>query len=568
MSLEEQIKVARGNQPADLLIQNARVVDVLSGDIVATDVAVHAGKVVGFGAYEADHVLDLEDRYLCPGFMDGHLHIESTMLIPPEFARTVVPHGTTAVMADPHEIGNVLGIEGINYMLRSSEGLPLTVYIMLPSCVPATDMETSGAELTSDDLALMLPRERVLGIAEMMNYPGVLAADPKVLNKIRIAGGRRVDGHAPGLSGRDLAAYIGAGIHSDHECTSADEAREKLRLGMYIMVRQGSTEKNLKELVRIITPENSRQFMLVSDDRNPADLLAEGHVDYLVRTAIAEGVPPMTAIQMATINTASYFGLAEAGAVAPGCQADFAVLDDLEKVDVSIVIKDGRVVAEEGRALPFDSGEPGRMVRSTINIDYKSLKHLDINAAGENIKVISVVPDQIVTEKLVVKPKVEDGLAVADVERDILKIAVVERHMASGNIGLGFVKGMGLREGAMATSVAHDSHNIIVVGTNDEDMRKAVLQIERMNGGACVVADGEVRAELSLPVAGLMSARPADEVADSAKAVITAARELGCHLDHPLAALSFLALPVVPALKLTDMGLVDVAGFQLVGLFD
>ncbi len=460
-----------------------------------------------------------------------------------------------------------LGIEGINYMLRSSENLPLTIYIMLPSCVPATGMETSGAELTSGDLALMLPRDRVLGIAEMMNFPGVLAADREVLNKIRIAEGRRVDGHAPGLTGKDLAAYIAAGIHSDHECTTTAEAREKLRAGMFIMVRQGSTEKNLKELVSIVTPENSRQFMLVSDDCNPGDLLEQGHVDYLVRLAIGEGLPPMTAIQMATINTAAYFGLSDTGAVAPGFKADFAVLDDLEQVTVSRVIQGGKVVAADGRVLPFVSGEPGRMVRSTVNIDYKSLERLDIRAAGEKMKVIGIVPGQIVTEKLVLAPKVAGGLVVADTDRDLLKIAVVERHMASGNIGLGFVRGMGLRDGAIATSVAHDSHNIIVVGIGDADMRRAVLAVEKENGGAAVVVGGEVLATLPLPVAGLMSTHPAAEVAAAAEQVTGAARGLGCRLEHPLIALSFLALPVVPALKITDRGLVDVESFQLVGLF-
>lgn len=568
MSLEEIIPVARGERPAELLLKNARLVDVFAAEIIETDVAIHAGHVAGVGTYEAESVVDLEGRHLCPGFMDGHLHIESTMLIPPEFARAVVPHGTTAVMADPHEIGNVLGIEGINYMLSSSEDLPLSVYIMLPSCVPATDMETSGARLSASDLEPLLIRERVLGLAEMMNYPGVLAADPEVLAKIKIAAGRPVDGHAPGLSGRDLCAYIGAGIHSEHECTTAAEAREKLELGMHIMVRQGSTEKNLKDLAVIVTPETSRRCMLVSDDRNPSDLLEKGHVDHLIRLAIGEGLPPVTAIQMASINTASYFGLPDAGAVAPGYRADLVVLDDLEKVKVSMVYKQGRLVAEAGQVLPFASGEPDRMVRSTVNIDYKSLKRLGIRAAGDSMKVIGIVPGQIVTENLSLKPRVEAGMAVADVKRDILKIAVVERHMASGNLGLGFVKGMGLQGGAIATSVAHDSHNIIVVGDNDEDMRAAVLAVEKQNGGAAVVSEGGTLAGLPLPVAGLMSALPAADVAAAARQVIEAARGLGCPLEHPLIALSFLALPVVPSLKLTDMGLVDVNRFQIVDLFN
>jgi len=568
LNIEEIIQVGRGEKAADLLLKNARVVDVLSGDIISTDVALHNGRVAGFGSYEGQEVMDLEGRFLCPGFIDGHIHVESTMLVPPEFARTVSPRGTTSVVIDPHEIANVLGIEGINYMLRASASLPVTFYVMLPSCVPATDMETSGAVLTSGDLALMLQRRRVIGIAEMMNYPGVLAGDREVLNKIRIADGRRVDGHAPGLSGKDLCAYIDAGISSDHECVSAEEAREKLRLGMYIMVREGTTEKNLKELVKIITPENSRRFMLVTDDRHPGDLLSEGHIDHNIRMAIAEGVPAMTAIQMATINTASYFGIRDIGAVAPGFKADLTVLDDLEKVTVTRVIKDGRVVADRGRALAFEAEPPASVIRGTVNIDNASLVDMSVQAEGGKIKVIGVVPGQIVTRKLLLEPKLEDGKVVADPERDIIKIAVVERHTASGNVGLGFLQGMGLKKGAMATSVAHDSHNVIVVGANDADMREAVIEIARMNGGAVVVEDGQVLARLPLPVAGLMSDQPAKDVAAAVSEVIGAAHDLGCILEDPLITLSFMALPVIPELKLTDMGLVDVEKFELVGLWE
>ena len=565
--LDDIIAVGRGGKPADLLIRNARVVDVLSGEIIDTDVALHGGRVAGFGHYEALSYMDLEGRYLCPGFIDGHIHIESSMLTPPEFARAVVGHGTTSVVIDPHEIANVLGIEGINYMLRSSAGLPVTIYVMLPSCVPATRMETSGAELTSGDLTLLLSRDRVIGIAEMMNYPGVIAGDHEVLNKIRIAGGRRVDGHAPGLGGKDLCAYIDAGIHSDHECVTAAEALEKLRLGMYIMIREGTTEKNLKELIKIVTPQNSRRFMFVTDDRHPGDLLEEGHVDHLVRMAIAEGIDPVTAVQMATINTAEYFRLQDVGAVAPGYQADFAIVDDLERVTVSRVIKNGKVVADRGRAQDFEAEPPVRGIRGTVNIDNDSIVDLSVAAGGARMKVIGIVPGQIVTERLIVEPKVEGGMAVADTDRDILKMAVVERHTASGNVGLGFVRGMGLERGAIASSVAHDSHNVIVVGASDSDMRAAVIEIARMNGGAAVVVNGRPLASLPLPVAGLMSDQPIKGVAAAAREVIGAAAELGCRLPDPLISLSFLALPVVPSFKLTDRGLVDVEKFELVGLF-
>lgn len=565
--LNDIIAVGRGDAPADLLIRDARVVDVLSGEIINTSVALHGGRIAGFGNYEALRTMDIEGRYLCPGFIDGHIHLESSMLTPPEFARAVVAHGTTSVIIDPHEIANVLGIDGVNYMLRASSGLPVTVYVMLPSCVPATHMETSGAELTSGDLTLLLTRERVIGIAEMMNYPGVIAGDHEVLNKIKIAGGRRVDGHAPGLSGKDLCAYIDAGIHSDHECVTAAEALEKLRLGMYIMVREGTTEKNLKELITIVTPQNSRQFMFVTDDRHPGDLLEEGHIDNLVRMAIAEGVDPVTAVQMATINTAEYFRLRETGAVAPGYRADLAIVDDLERMTVSRVIKAGNIVAEGGRAQPFESEPSVRGIRGTVNIDNDSIVDLSVPAAGSRMKVIGIVPGQIVTERLVAEPKIVAGMAVADTDRDILKIAVVERHTASGNVGLGFVRGVGIKRGAIASSVAHDSHNVIVVGASDADMRAAVIAIARMNGGAVVVVDGRPLASLPLPVAGLMSDQPIGDVAAAVREVIGAAAELGCGLPDPLISLSFLALPVVPSLKLTDMGLVDVEKFELVGLF-
>ncbi len=569
MSLEDLIRVGRGEETADLLIKNARVVDVLSGDIINAEVAVHGGRVAGFGHYDALSYMDLENRFLCPGFIDGHIHLESSLLTPPEFARAVTIHGTTAVVCDPHEIANVLGIDGINYMLRASEGLPVTVYVMLPSCVPATGMETSGAVLSSGDLALMLPQERVIGIAEMMNYPGVIAGDHEALNKIRIAEGRPIDGHAPGLSGKQLCAYVNAGIRSDHECTTAAEALEKLRLGMHIMVRQGTTAQNLLEIIPIINHQNSRQFMFVTDDQHPEDLLENGHIDHLVRMAIAAGIKPLTAVQMASINAATYFGLKDVGAVAPGYFADFAILDDLEKVTVSRVIKRGQVVADRGLAQPFESEVPARVIRSTVNIDNDSLRDLSVRAEpGRRLRAIGVIPGQITTEKLLLDPKVEDGLVVSDPERDILKMAVVERHTASGNVGLGFVKGFGIGRGALASSVAHDSHNVTVVGVSDADMRAAVIEIARMNGGAVVIVDGKVFASMALPIAGLMSDQPVKGVAAAAREVSGAAQELGCTLDDPLISLSFMALPVVPALKLTDKGLVDVEQFRLVGLWE
>jgi len=568
MSLEEMIEVGRGERKSDLLIKDAQVVDVLSGEVLLTNVAVHGGRIVGFGDYRAQKVIDIQGAYLCPGLIDGHVHVESSMVTIPEFARAVVAKGTTTVVIDPHEIANVLGIEGLNYMLRSSEHLPLSVYLMLPSSVPTTHMETAGAELSSGDLYLLMAEPRVLGLAEMMNYPGVLSRDFEVLSKIKIARGKRIDGHAPGLSGKDLCAYIDAGIRSDHECTTAKEAAEKLRLGMYIMVREGSTAKNLKELLKVVTPANSRQFFFVTDDRHPGDLVAEGHIDHLIRLAIAEGLDPIIAVQMGTINAAEYFGLGEVGAVALGFVADLIVADDLESFNVVKVFKEGHLVAEEGKIHPFRKELPSRVIRSSVNIDLASLADIKIKAEGQRMRVVEIIPGQISTRHLLLQPKIENGFAVADLERDILKIAVVERHLSSGNIGLGFVKGFGLKAGAMASSVAHDSHNIIVVGTNDADMTTAVLQIKLLRGGQVVVADGQVLAEVALPIAWLMSDHPVEVVAEQVVKLNEAAKELGCAAPNPFTLLSFLALPVIPELKITDKGLVDVVKFELVSLWE
>lgn len=562
------IRVARGLEPAELLLKNARLIDTFTGEAVPTDVAIHAGLVAGLGDYKARETIDLEGRWLCPGFIDGHIHIESTMLTPPEFARAVAPHGTAAVVIDPHEIANVRGIAGIEYMLAASEDLPVAFFVMLPSCVPATEMESSGARLEAADLKPLLTRERVLGIAEMMNYPGVLAGDPEVLAKIAIAGGRPVDGHAPALTGGDLNAYIGAGIGSDHECVTAAEAKEKLRLGMRVMVRCGGTESSLEELAAIITPENSRRMMLVTDDRPPAELLGAGHTDYLLRRAIAAGVPPATAVQMLTLNTAEYFGLAGYGAVAPGYRADLVVLDDLKQARVSVVFREGQPVALDGQALSFTAPRPPAAVYESVHVDEASLADLAVPVQGEKIKVIGILPGQLETEKLLVTPKVEGTLAVSDPDRDILKLVVAERHRASGRRGIGFVRGVGLKRGAIASSVAHDSHNIVAVGVTDEEIRLAIAEVIRLQGGAAVVDGGRVTASLPLPVAGLMSDRPAAEVAALATALVAAARELGCTMPDPLISLSFLALPVIPELKLTDRGLVDVGEFKIVDLFE
>jgi adenine deaminase len=566
MSLEKIIAVARGEEPADLLLKNARLVNVLSGEIHPADIAIYHGKVIGFGQYKAHQVVDLGGRSVCPGLIDAHVHLESSMVQPAEFARAVVPRGTTAVVCDPHEIANVLGLEGVRYILNASEGLPLSVYVMAPSCVPATHMETAGAELTADDIKEIMAHERVLGLAEMMNFPGVLFRVPSVLEKIRIAGDHPIDGHAPGLSGLDLNAYIAAGVRSDHECTTLDEAREKLRRGMHIMIREGTTARNLHTLLPLVTQANARLCHFCTDDRHPDTLLSEGHMDDILRKAIAWGLPPVTAIQMATINTAEYFGLRTIGAVAPGYRADLVVLDDLETLQVAQVYAGGALVAERRAFLPLPADLPRVPLQSTIHLD-PSILDFNIPMGEGPARVIGVIPEQVVTQDLRLEPTPRNGSVVSDPTRDLLKMAVIERHRNTGNVGLGLVKGIGLKRGAIASSVAHDSHNIVVLGTNDNEMRFAVAAIAEMGGGQVVVADGVVQAACPLPIAGLMSDQPLERVRDQVQGLTESARSLGCTLPDPLMTMSFLALPVIPALKLTDKGLVDVEKFDFVPLF-
>jgi len=559
------IEVARGDAPADTLLKNARLVNVRSGEIHDADIAIFAGRVAGFGDYQARETIDLEGRHVCPGFIDAHVHIESSMVTVPEFARAVLPRGTTAAVTDPHEIANVLGLPGIRYMLDSSEGLPLRVLVMASSCVPATDMETAGATLEAADLEPLFQDPRVIGLAEVMNFPGVFLGVPEVLAKIEAAGDRPVDGHAPGLSGHPLNAYTAAGIGSDHECTQLDEAREKLRRGMQIFIREGTTARNLKELLPLVTPQNAVNCSFCTDDRHPEDLLEEGHIDALVRMAIVEGLDPITAIQMATINTANYFGLRGLGMLAPGYRADLVVFDDFKDFRAHKVWSEGRVVAEDGEYLgprPTPPTPPG----SGVQVKWDAVSLVVAVSGAARARVIRAIPGQIVTGQSVETLKLEDGQAVADPDRDLLKIAVIERHRATGNVGVGFVKGFGLKRGAIASTVAHDNHNIVVVGASDADMLAAARAVGETNGGQVVVADGRILAGVPLPIAGLMSDLPLEEVKERVAAMTRAARELGGTLPDPLMTMSFLALAVIPELKITDLGLVDVKQFRTVPL--
>lgn len=568
MELLEQVRSAMGSQPVDLLLKNGYLVNVFSGTIDAASVAVHRGVVVGFGDYEAIETIELNGRFLAPGFVDGHLHLESSMLSLSEFARNVVPRGTTTVVADPHEIANVFGVRGINYILESSEGLPLRVCIMFPSCVPATPFETSGAVLTHTDMIPFRDNERVLGLAEMMNYPGLLNLDPEIFQKIAVFKDKVKDGHAPGLTGKSLCAYVAAGIGSDHECTTLEEAREKLQRGMRIMIRQGSAAKNLEALLPVVNEDNSRNCFFVTDDLDPHDILGKGHIDNIVRMAISMGISPMRAIQMATINPASYFGLKHLGAILPGYTADMIVFDDLDQLRISSVFAAGQLVADQGRSVrempQFDtSGLP-----PSVNVAWEKVGDFCIPAEGGSVNIIEVVPEQIVTHRVVEKTPILDGKVVPDPARDILKMAVIERHHGTGNHAIGLIRGFGLKSGAICSTVAHDSHNIIVVGANEPDMKKAAQEAADMGGGMVVVNQGEVLARLALPIAGLMSDKPIETVVQGLDSLVNAAKGLGCTLDHPFATLSFMALTPIPEIKLTDQGLFDSVNFTFISLFE
>jgi adenine deaminase len=562
--LNRLIAVAKGDEPADLLLADARVVNTFSGEVEAGNVAIYGGRVAGVGDYrQAKEVVDLGGRYLAPGLINGHTHLESSMLDVGQYARAVVPHGTSALVTDLHEIANVSGLEGMRYVLDCTRRLPLDLFLMAPSCVPATHLETSGASIGPEEIRRILRWRDCIGLGEVMNFPGVLAGDAGVLSKIESARGRIVDGHAPGVTGKDLSAYIAAGIHSDHESVSLAEAEEKLRRGMFVMIREGSSEKNLAALLPLVTDKTYKRCLFVVDDRNCVDLLRDGDIDAVVRQAIRRGLEPVRAIQMATINTAEYFRLDGLGAVAPGYLANLIVLDDLSDFEIDMVFFHGRIVAREGKPL-FPSHHPavGRLT-NTVSIKPFSIGALKLRASGESQPVIEVVPGQIITRKRLEKVSVKDGFVVPDPGRDILKLAVVERHKASGNIGLGLVKGFGLKRGALASSIAHDSHNVVVVGTSDEDIFTAVREIERLQGGLVAAAEGKVLASLGLPVAGLLSDESLEAVVDGLEGLEQVARELGAKLPSPFATLSFLALPVIPELRLTDLGLVDVNEFKL-----
>jgi adenine deaminase len=560
VSLARRIAVARGDEPADLVVRGGRVLSVFTREWLDVDVAVCDGYVAGLGEYAGLNVLDASGRYVVPGFIDAHMHLESTKLLVDEFARLVLPLGTTAVVADPHEIANVLGTDGVHWLLDVCAGLPLDVYFMASSCVPASAFESPRRPLTPGDLQGLLRRRRVIGLAEMMNFPGVISGDEAELAKLKLELAEHVDGHAPGVRGRDLQAYAAAGIRSDHEAYTLEEGRERLRAGMWVLIREASVARNLKALVPLVGEFGPHRLAFCTDDREPEHVAEDGHVNSIVREAVALGVAPEDALVMATFNPATWHRLEHLGAVAPGYQADLLVLPDLVRFDPDVVLKAGRPVEAIPRPVVPD------WVKRSVRIAPVASNDFHVPWAGGKARVIGLVPGQIVTDSLVEDLTVVDGLAVADPDRDLAKLAVVERHHGTGRIGLGFVRGFGLQSGAFASTVAHDAHNIVVVGVDDGDIARAVQRLAELGGGLVVVESRGVRAELPLPVAGLLSEAPADEVAAQSHACVKALAELGCTVESPFQALAFLALSVIPSLKLTDQGLVDVNTFRLVPL--
>jgi len=563
MNLRELISVARGDTPADLLLKNARIINTFIGEIEQADVAIYGDMVAGIGNYDrATEIIDLQGTFLAPGLINGHTHIESSMLHPARYAQAVVPRGTLAVVTDLHEIANVCGSRGIKFVTDLARKLPLDMLFMAPSCVPATHLETSGARISSKEVKKILAHPKIIGLGEMMNFPGLVSGNEEVLRKIDAAKGKVIDGHAPGLTGKELNAYLSAGIRSDHESTTLEEGNEKLRRGMYLMIREGSSEKNLDALLPLVTDNTYKRCFFVVDDLNCSDLLWEGDIDAVVRKAIDRGLEPIRAIQMATINTAEYFRLHDRGGIGPGYIANLITITDLAKLEIDMVFYQGKMVAKEGKLL-YPLPPVTVELKDTVRIKPPMGKSLKIIAVDKTYPVIEIIPGQIVTRKVMDEVRVVDGAVMPDVERDILKLVVVERHKASGNVGVGLVKGFGLKKGALASSVAHDSHNIIAVGANDLDILKAIEEINRLQGGLVVCANLEILASLPLPIAGLLSPEPLDVVVSQHEVVEKTATNLGNLPPAPFSILSFLSLPVIPELRLTDLGLVDVKNFKL-----
>ncbi|MDQ3122571.1 MAG: adenine deaminase [Actinomycetota bacterium] len=558
--LQRRLAVARGDEPADLVVRGGHVLSVFTKEWLEVDVAIVDGFVAGLGTYEGRETLDVSGKHVVPGFIDAHMHLESVKLMVDEFARLVLPLGTTAVIADPHEIANVLGVDGIHWLLDASSGLQLDVFFMAPSCVPASPFESPRRALGTGDLESLMRRRRVLGLAEMMNFPGVINGSTAELAKLALDGSAHVDGHAPGVAGKDLQAYAASGIRSDHEALTVEEGRERLRAGMWLLIREASMARNLLDLIPLVHEYGPGRIAFCTDDRDPDDIADDGHINGMVRKAVAAGIAPEDALLMASFHPALWHGLGRHGAIAPGYQADLLVLPDLESFSPELVLKRGRPVEEVPEV------EIPDWVRQSVRIKPLRSEDFAIASNGGDVRAIGLIEDQVVTESLVKEPAVDDGHAVADADRDLAKIAVVERHLATGRVGIGFLSGSGLRRGALASTVAHDAHNLVVVGMDDDDMTFAAEHLAKIGGGIVAVESSAVLARCPLPIAGLLSDARLPEVVAQSRACNEAAHELGWTGATPFLTLSFLALSVIPHLKITDRGLVDVDRFELVPL--
>ncbi|WP_240374801.1 adenine deaminase [Bacillus piscicola] len=570
--LQQAIAASAKEKPADIVIKNGKIIDVFSHEVIEADVAITDGMFVGIGSYAGKQVIDAKGLYVSPGFIDGHIHIESSMVTPSEYAKVVLPHGVTTIVADPHEIGNVSGETGIEFMIAASEGIPLDVYVMMPSCVPVTTFENTGAALYAEQLRPFYEQERVRGLGEVMNFTAVAEGEPDILQKITDAAraGKNIDGHAAGIGAEGINIYMTAGIRTDHECVTEEEAVERLRRGMYVMIREGTASKDLQALIGLVNERNARRFLFVTDDKHLDELLEEGSIDHNVRMAIGKGTDPLTAIQMATLNAAECFRFHKKGAIAPGYEADFLLLDDLEKVSIAAVYKAGVIAAEKGTCLPFHAPNVEPPVSVTDSVNYQEVKKEELQIPieeGRDANVIGIIPNSIVTKHLRENVTVQGGYFHPSIEKDQLKVAVVERHNKTGNVGTGILKGLGLKKGAIVSTIGHDSHNIIAAGTNDKDILTAIRAIGEYKGGQAVVEDGRLLAVLPLSLSGLMSEKAYTDVAGELNALHHALVNIGFTGNfNPFSTLSFLPLPVIPELKITDSGLFHVSSFQFISI--
>ncbi|MFZ3578982.1 adenine deaminase [Virgibacillus sp. DJP39] len=570
--LKKRIAIAAKKIPADIVIKNGKIVDVFNQEIIEADIAIADGVFAGIGSYQGEFIIDAKGKYVTPGFIDGHVHIESAMVTPAEFANVVLPHGVTSVVADPHEIANVSGIEGIKFMFDGSENIPLNVFFAIPSCVPATPFENNGSSLLALDLLPLYKHERVVSLGEVMDFPAVLNGDEDMIDKLldAMSQNKVIDGHAAGVDQNGINVYTAAGIHSDHECTTAEEAKDRLQRGMYVMLREGSASRDLKTLLHAVNETNARRCLFVTDDKHLDDLIEEGSIDHNVRVTIEQGMKPITAIQMATINAAECFGLKNKGAIAPGYDADFLLLDNLESVDVLETFVKGISIAKNGKCVSEykNAARPtGRIINSIQMKDITSDElTIELNH-GQKANIISIVPGSIVTKHVVMEVDALNGKFQSSISDDLLKMVVIERHNQLGNVGLGILQGLGLNSGAIATTIAHDSHNIVAAGTNDEDLLVAVNCIKEMSGGVVVVDNGNVLASLPLVISGLISDKDYKTVNTGLHKLNNALGSLGFSGDfNPFITLSFMALPVIPEIKLTDLGLFDVKSFKHISI--